>query len=87
MGVLESTTGSSFVQLVLDHEFFLRDKGVAVEGKRNKVENRQSIDVFIFEELYLINNEDAVEFKNAKSGKKNNNGRIGSQRNSLCLMK
>lgn len=50
------------------------------------MENRQSIDVFIFEELYLINNEDVVEFKNAKSEKKTN-GRIGSQRNSLCLMK
>lgn len=70
MGVLESTTGSSFVQLILNHEFFLRDKGVVVEEKKHKVESRQSIDVFIFEELYLINNEDAVEFKNAKSKKK-----------------
>lgn len=30
------------------------------------MENRQSIDVFIFEELFLINNEDAIEVKNAK---------------------
>lgn len=70
MGVLESTTGPSFVQLILDYEFFPRDEGVVVGRKRNKVENRQSVDVVIFEELYLINNEDAVELKNAKSKEK-----------------
>lgn len=30
------------------------------------MENRQSVDVLLFEELYLINNEDAVELKNKK---------------------
>lgn len=79
VSVLESTTGSSFVQLILDYKFLL---GGGRVGMGVKVENKQSIDVFIFEELYLLSNMYTIESKNAKF-KKNNNGSIGSQRNGL----
>lgn len=71
----------------MDHEFFLGVGGVVVKGiKEQGGTNRQSTDVFIFEKLYL-NKQWGCCWGFKMPSLKKSDGRIRSQRNSLCLMK
>lgn len=66
VSVLEITTGSSCVQMISGHEFFLGGRGGRV---RIKVKNRQSMDIFTFEKLYLVNHMHTTEFLKVMSKK------------------